>query len=259
MPQDKQTLKDLFLDDPEMLRMLELREQTGLLKQLAEKNDVPQVPELLKLLELKEQTKHLQEIAANKELQKGDKGEQGEQGEQGFAGIDGKDGKDGKDGRDGVDGVDGKDGKDGEHGVSPTKKELKTLLNTLINELEAGDFGAITKDEAELIAKKHITSSSNSIKQEIATLRGYVERNYGGHGGGKGTGGSTLAMEIPVGAVDGQNTIFTVSNEPLYIEVSGQIMVSDAQDPTQFGYVYAALTVTFVNAPTQTPHSYFNS
>jgi hypothetical protein len=71
----------------------------------------------------------------------------------------------------------------------------------------------------------------------------------------------TSSMEIPVGTVDGVNTVFTVSHVPLQIEASGQVMVSSTQDPTQFGYTTTGagpFTVTFVNPPTQTPHSFFN-
>ena len=75
------------------------------------------------------------------------------------------------------------------------------------------------------------------------------------------TGVSALAtaIENAVGTVDGANTTFTVSNTPVWIEVSGQVMVSQAQDSGNYGYSYAGGTVTFVNAPTQTPHSFYNA
>jgi hypothetical protein len=75
---------------------------------------------------------------------------------------------------------------------------------------------------------------------------------------GSSGGGGSLALEIPSGTVNGVNTVFTVGNAPLYMEVSGQVMVSLSQDPTNYGYTYSSGTVTFVNAPIQTPHSFHN-
>jgi hypothetical protein len=85
---------------------------------------------------------------------------------------------------------------------------------------------------------------------------GYVLYDNGGVLGEKLAGG--MGMEIPVGTVDGVNTVFTVQNTPLYEEVSGQVMVSSTQDPTNYGYDYSSGTITFVNPPTQTPHSFYN-
>ncbi len=75
------------------------------------------------------------------------------------------------------------------------------------------------------------------------------------------TGVSALgsAIENPVGTVNGVNKVFTVTNTPVWIEVSGQVMVSQAQDAGNYGYTYSAGTVTFLNAPTQTPHSFYNA
>jgi len=74
---------------------------------------------------------------------------------------------------------------------------------------------------------------------------------------------SSLNMEIPSGIVNGINTVFTVQNIPIFDEVSGQVMVSATQDPTQFGFTIsgtsAPYTLTFSNAPTQTPHSFYSA
>ena len=66
-------------------------------------------------------------------------------------------------------------------------------------------------------------------------------------------------MEIPSGTVNGSNVTFTVTHAPLFIDVLGQLNVSSTQDATNYGYTLSGLTVTFVNAPTQTPHSFYNS
>ena len=77
-------------------------------------------------------------------------------------------------------------------------------------------------------------------------------------------GGGTSAIEIPAGTVNGINTVFTVQNVPVWIEVSGQVMVSKATDATNYGYTVtgssAPYTITFLTAPasTQTPHSCHN-
>lgn len=213
----RQTIKDLFKNDPEILHALEHKELEAKIAAIPKFGvDIP-VPK---------------------------------------DGIDGKDGRDGSDsedglnGKDGLDGINGLNGKDGLDGKNITTKEATILLQELLEDLELG----ISHEEAEKLVKKHVISATNKLSQSLATLRGDVERNYGGHGG---SGGGVLTMEIPVGIVDGVNTIFTVSHNPSYIEVSGQQMVSQTQDPTQYGYTYSAPTVTFVNAPTQTPHSWY--
>lgn len=80
--------------------------------------------------------------------------------------------------------------------------------------------------------------------------------------GGVQTG--AIGFEIPAGTVDGVNTVFTVQNIPQFVEVSGQVMASSTQDPTNYGYTltgtFAPYTITFLSAPqtTQTPHSWYN-
>lgn len=78
-----------------------------------------------------------------------------------------------------------------------------------------------------------------------------------------GGGGGTMALEIPVGAVNNSNKTFTVQNLPVFIEVSGQVMVSSSADPTNFGFSISGAgpyTITFTTAPgnLQTPHSFHN-
>lgn len=72
-------------------------------------------------------------------------------------------------------------------------------------------------------------------------------------------GGSVVGVEIPIGTVNGVNKVFTVSNTPVFIDTSGQVNVSATTDATNFGYTFSSGTITFVNAPTQTPHSFYNS
>lgn len=73
---------------------------------------------------------------------------------------------------------------------------------------------------------------------------------------------SALGMEIPAGTVNGVNTVFIVQNIPIFVDTSGQVNVSSTQDVTNFGFILtgstAPYTLTFSNAPTQTPHSFYN-
>lgn len=73
---------------------------------------------------------------------------------------------------------------------------------------------------------------------------------------------SELGMEIPSGTVNGVNVTFTVQNVPIFVDTSGQVNVSQTQDGTNYGFTVtgssAPYTLTFVNAPTQTPHSFYN-
>ena len=229
IPQNRQTVKQLFQDDPETLRLLELREQTDLLRELAAKKLTFDGVETIK----------------GDKGEKGDRGEPGDKGEQGEPGIDGIDGKDG---RDGVDGRDGKDGK------SVLKSEIEEMVKESIPSLK----GFIKEKTLQELLDEREAKVSKSLKAEIKKLTEMVVLNYGGHGGAPSTA-KTLSVEVPTGTVDGINTVFTVLHTPVYMEVSGQIMVSSTQDATNYGYTLAGLTVTFVNAPTQTPHSFFNS
>ena len=72
---------------------------------------------------------------------------------------------------------------------------------------------------------------------------------------------SELGQEVPTGTVNGVNTTFTVQNNPIFGEVSGQVMVSSVQNPSNYGYTVSGTgpyTLTYVNAPTQTPDSFYN-
>jgi hypothetical protein len=134
MPPNKQTLKDLFIDDPETLRIFEIREQNDILK---------------KILDRRIYVDGLEKV----------KGEKGDKGMTPIKGIDyftsdeinhivnyikqivkeevkpikGKDYFDGIDGRNGIDGKDGINGKDGK---DISKKELKAIISDLLYELD---------------------------------------------------------------------------------------------------------------------------
>lgn len=50
--------------------------------------------------------------------------------------------------------------------------------------------------------------------------------------------GSSLSLEVPTGTVDGSNTSFTVSNEPVVVIIDGLV-----RRPTK-GYTYSSGTIT---------------
>lgn len=72
---------------------------------------------------------------------------------------------------------------------------------------------------------------------------------------GGGTG-ATLSKEDGVGTVDGSNTAFTVTNEPLFAMVSGVISI-DGDGYTLSGS--GPYTLTFDVAPWTTPRVFYNA
>lgn len=166
---------------------------------------------------LDELRKELEEAITKIELQKGDKGddgkngedgEKGERGEQGISGKDGKDGKDGKsgidgiDGRSGIDGINGRDGIDGKDGRDGTEIEPEQIRNKL--ELLQGN------ERLSIKAIKEWEDLLKEIESKIASIP---------RGGGVSAMGVRQAFkyifhtEKPVGAIDGANLTYTVSND----------------------------------------------
>lgn len=58
-------------------------------------------------------------------------------------------------------------------------------------------------------------------------------------------GGTGYTKEIPVGSVDGVNTTYTVTTEPVYVIADGATYFDGA------GYTYSALSIVMTNAPSQ--------
>ena len=66
--------------------------------------------------------------------------------------------------------------------------------------------------------------------------------------------GSAMQTEVPTGSVNGSNTVFTVSNTPVFVIIDGVVRVEG------FGYSYDGGTIT-VNAlvpPQEFIRSYYN-
>lgn len=71
-----------------------------------------------------------------------------------------------------------------------------------------------------------------------------------------GGSGATLTVENATGTVDGSNTAFTVTNEPVFAMVSGVISI-DGDGYTLSGS--GPYTLTFAVAPWSTPRAFYNA
>lgn len=122
---------------------------------------------------------------------------------------------DGINGKDGYSPIKGIDYFDGEDGISISPEEIREMVKTSTKSIKT-----ITPDDIEKLIKKHITSTHDKLSQSIATLRGDVMRNYGGHGGSGGTGSAT---NRDVFIATNNQTVFTAS-----MTVKSDIQVSES-------------------------------
>lgn len=192
---------------------------------------------------------------------------------------------------DSIRGPQGVPGREGRPGKTPVKgvdyltesevKEIARLASTFVQNGKDGKDATINKekladDVVNLILKKKKLRQEHiqGLSGQLATYRHQLAMKQAGqHGGGDtiaaGSGitltrnangtttvaatGATIASETPVGAVDGSNTSYTVSNEPLFIIADGSFRVSGQ------GYTYAAGTITMdaLIPPVQFIRSYY--
>jgi hypothetical protein len=205
------------------------------------------------VVELQDAVEHAIEIA------KGDKGETGYspiKGKDYFDGrdgytprknvdySDGRDGKNGEDGKDGCDGLDGQDGKDATFDQQPFFDELKKLKK----ELEEKDltidevFKAI---EERKIDAKNIRGLPNQV---IIPAKGKKKIDFSDmrwHGGGGDISNSGIYTQAPVGAIDGVNQTYTVSNtihSVFSMAINGMYLSLNAD------YTVSGTTITMVTA-----------
>lgn len=180
--------------------------------------------------------------------------QKGERGVQGLPGI-GRDGKNGRDGRDGAPGRNGLPGKDGLNGISPRVEDIIKVVRK--KKLKTEDVDGLDQ-------------TLHAFKTQLDNRGGYI------HGGGDTVGagsnivitevngvkiisstasGSTLTAEIPVGAVNGVNTIYTVTHTPVFVQIDGQFRVDG------YGYTYLAGTITVdpLTPPSQSIVSFYNA
>lgn len=257
----KQLLKEAFSDDPAMLAVFEGQEQTALMRQLLDqKNEGTEnalapnkkrIGILKELLKLREQMLEAELISMIEPLIPPliPAPVQGEAGKDGRDGIDGRDGTDGDDGEQGVAGQDGKDGEDGEDGMQVSAQQILDAISSLEGE-EASAFGKA------MGSKIDISNIRNASSFMFGKKKYKTEELL--HGGGPtlvaGSGvtitanangtttiaatGASIASEIPVGAVNGVNTTYTVAHTPLFIIADSNFRISGQ------GYTYVAPTIT---------------
>jgi hypothetical protein len=270
-------LKSLYANDPEMLRALELREQTDLLKEIASKNEV---------------------TMKGAEMIKGDKGDTPVKGVDYWTDEELSQIKDeitpvkgvhyftpddveevtniAADKARPVKGVDYRDGIDADESkiasrlarLIPSKEDLlasipkpEKLDREELTRAILAKVPKITQVTVEDVIKE-LKKSKVLETQDIKGLPNMNDQRW--HGGGlttvshdatlTGTGtsssplsvvGGGVTVETPTGLVNSSNSVFTVSAQPKWIVSDGITYFSGA------GYTYAALTVTLTIPPSE--------
>ena len=143
--------------------------------------------------------------------EKGERGYTGERGPKGEMGLPGKDGRDGKNGISikGDHGEPGLPGKDGINGKEITLEEIKELVQIAVRNLPkpmGGMFGKIVR-------------------------RG---------------GSSLISNEVPTGAINGINKVFTLANPP---KIDSVMVYQDGVRLNLTGYTLSSQTLTLNTAP----------
>lgn len=234
-------LKEIFADDPEVLRSIEERESLGMMKELYK--------ETLRTQQMNE-AKQDAEIV-NIRFLKGDKGDSPTNEELLQlitplipAPVNGNDG---------YTPIKGKDYFDGEDGSAPSKKELLALIKPLIPVAIEGTAGKDAVIDQDSLVDTIIEKIRKDKALDVSDIRNFQSFVYGGtkykvselmHGGSSSSGATTLVAETPTGTVDDSNVTFTVTHEPLYIVVNGaQYAVGTGTYSS-----YAAGTITLSSA-----------
>lgn len=175
--------------------------------------------------------------------EKGDKGDIGPQGEQGTQGEQGKS----------IVGPRGEQGPQGEKGdslapvqITQVVKEELTLTEDLVKEFISIMKKLPEKDRLEISNLRNAQSFLfNGIRYKIEELM----RGAGG------STGATLSSETPVGAVNGVNTVYTVTHTPVFVVIDGLTRNQG------YGYTYVAPTITVdpLTPPVQNIVSFYNA
>lgn len=204
--------------------------------------------------------------------EKGDTGEQGPVGPTGPAGMDGEDGKTPSQEallaliRPLIPKVrDGKDGAKGPMGARGADADPAAVVPLVLSQLNLNKDD-ITQEVITLIKDKKLLSKAHikGLDEEISSYRNQLAlKQAGQHGGGDtveaGTNititattdgkkridatGGVGTWSTPPETPDGTTTVFTVTAEPTDVVADGIQMFDGV------GYTYAALQITFTNAP----------
>lgn len=151
-------------------------------------------------------------------------------GRRGRPGVKGKDGKNGKDGSTPIKGIHYRDGKDGEDG------------KTIIREKSMTGDEILARLEASGIPASMITGLEKLIKKLTAELRPWQPGGFGA--AGTTNVATSFYVETPVGAINGVNTVYTVSariTAIISLTINGQFI-----HPSE--YAFSDRTITF-NTP----------
>ena len=106
--------------------------------------------------------------------------------------------------------------------------------------------------DVESLLKKHRKETDQIIEE----IRDGIKLSYSKMGGGTMPRFHKIETAVLVSSL-----VYTVSNNPDWVESDGQIMVSKATDSNNYGYTVTgsapSFTLTFVNPPSQPPHSFY--
>lgn len=227
-------LKEIFNDDPDVLKALKDREQMEALKEIYKAT-------------LRERIKDESEIVNVKFFrgEKGDKGDTGEQGIQGIVGDKGDKGDrgiSGKNGRDGIDGTNGKDGANGIDGKAGTDAsvDLEEVYDTFIKRI---------------IKEKPIDISQirNANSFMFGGKRYKIEELMHGGGSGSTTSGKSVTTQYILTAVQsGSDVTIDLTQLSHYATFDTLIAVYRNNVPqtqgANYNFTATATTVTIFNA-----------
>lgn len=251
---NNENLKNLFANDPEVLRILEAREQKKLLKEMsAVKPSAEGVfVQMIDLLKGKDgqdgKTPTEEELVALVEPLIPEP-VPGENGIDGTPGADGRDGKDGKDGKDGTDGRDGKDGKDGVDGKDATPQDVIEEIKNLKGK-EEEDF---SKKVGAKIDISHIRNANSFIFNGKRIKFGELLHGGGSSGGAGNPAGNNTEIQYNDNGVFGASSLFTWDNSQTTLTladengtgiIKGGDAVTQDVDGTPFNFSTGAATAT---------------
>lgn len=226
-------LKSLFASDPEIIALIQQKESSDLLTQLA-------------LRPVKDLAREMLKGDKGDQGEKGDRGEKGDQGIPGEKGesITGPIGKEGKPGKNIV-GEKGDKGNDGKDGTQLTSLEIASKLNELTEKIDSSAIKGLPTLSAFL---KEIKTKKLIDKKDINGMKLDDQKWHGGglssvnHDStltGNGTslsplsvvGGGTFTVLVPVGLVNSINQVFIFSLAPQVIVVDqGRVMRQISSD-----------------------------
>lgn len=165
-----------------------------------------------------------------------------------------------------------KDGKDGQDGKDGTTPDLDVVAKEVLSKIDLPTKEELEDTLKQLVSKKKLTVKDiDGIDEYIASIRRAVMLGGNVRGGGDtvaaGSGvtittsngvktinaAGGVSVETPTGTVDGSNTVFTVSNAPVFIVVDGV----NKYETLHYTYVAGTITITDGAPPVQFIRSHY--